>query len=300
MHLSVVIPVYNSATSINQVVGDCFAALSHLDFEIVLVDDGSTDNSEEVIFQLAQQHPNIKAISLAKNVGEFNAVMCGLRFATGKYVAIIDDDGQNPPAEILKLLARAESGYDVVYAQYAQKMHAGWRNAGSWVNNFAASVFIKKPVGLYLSSFKVMSKIFVDEIIEINDKGTYLDGLIFRLKPSCSVVNVEHVKSNIPSRYNVIKLTGTFLSMLDSGGRLWLYFLLSISTAFALLFISVASLVIEPNPARSHILFLFLIQFVIIGNFLFALIMLILPVYFLLKIMKREKILSKAKKSFNA
>lgn len=237
MHLSVVIPVYNSATSINQVVGDCFAALSHLDFEIVLVDDGSTDNSEAVIFQLAQQHPNIKAISLAKNVGEFNAVMCGLRFATGKYVAIIDDDGQNPPAEILKLLARAESGYDVVYAQYAQKMHAGWRNAGSWVNNFAASVFIKKPVGLYLSSFKVLRADLVQKVTTYTNANVYPDVLVLKHAQNIGTVAVEHKAAAVKSRYTFKKLVSVFASMLitrfGTMGHL-LFYLLIIVTVFPL------------------------------------------------------------------
>ncbi len=237
MHLSVVIPVYNSATSINQVVGDCFAALSHLDFEIVLVDDGSADNSEEVIFQMAQQHPNIKAISLAKNVGEFNAVMCGLRFAAGKYVAIIDDDGQNPPAEILKLLAKAESGYDVVYAQYAHKMHAGWRNAGSWVNNFAASVFIKKPDGLYLSSFKVLRADLVQKVTTYTNANVYPDVLVLKYAQSIGTVEVEHKAAEVKSRYTFKKLVSVFASMLITRfgtiGQL-LFYLLIIVTVFPL------------------------------------------------------------------
>jgi glycosyltransferase involved in cell wall biosynthesis len=235
MHLSVVIPVYNSATSINQVVGDCFAALSHLDFEIVLVDDGSIDNSEAVIFQLAQQHPNIKAISLAKNVGEFNAVMCGLRFATGNYVAIIDDDGQNPPAEILKLLARAESGYDVVYAQYAQKMHAGWRNTGSGFSNYVAWLITDKPKDLYLSSFKVLRADLVQKVTTYTNANVYPDVLVLKYAQSIGTVEVEHKAAEVKSRYTFKKLVSVFASMLITRfgtiGQL-LFYLLIIVTIF--------------------------------------------------------------------
>jgi undecaprenyl-phosphate 4-deoxy-4-formamido-L-arabinose transferase len=235
MHLSVVIPVYNSATSINQVVGDCFAALSHLDFEIVLVDDGSTDNSEAVIFQLAQQHPNIKAISLAKNVGEFNAVMCGLRFATGKYVAIIDDDGQNPPAEILKLLARAESGYDVVYAQYAHKMHAGWRNAGSGFSNYVAWLITNKSKDLYLSSFKVLRADLVQKVTTYTNANVYPDVLVLKYAKNTGTVAVEHKAAEVKSRYTFKKLVSVFASMLITRfgtiGQL-LFYLLIIVTIF--------------------------------------------------------------------
>ena len=235
MHLSVVIPVYNSATSINKVVSDCFAALSHLDFEIVLVDDGSSDNSEAVIFQLAEQHPNIKAISLAKNVGEFNAVMCGLRFATGKYVAIIDDDGQNPPAEILKLLARAESGYDLVYAQYAQKMHAGWRNTGSGFSNYVAGLITNKPKDLYLSSFKVLRADLVQKVITYTNANVYPDVLVLKYAQNIGAVAVEHKAAEVKSRYTFKKLVSVFASMLITRfgtiGQL-LFYLLIIVTIF--------------------------------------------------------------------
>jgi undecaprenyl-phosphate 4-deoxy-4-formamido-L-arabinose transferase len=235
MHLSVVIPVYNSAATIKTVVDDCFAALSHLDFEIVLVDDGSTDNSEEVIFQMAQQHPNVKAISLAKNVGEFNAVMCGLRFATGKYVAIIDDDRQNPPAEILKLLAKAESGYDVVYAQYAHKMHAGWRNAGSGFSNYVAWLITDKPRDLYLSSFKVLRADLVQKVTTYTNANVYPDVLVLKYAQNTGTVPVEHKAAEVKSRYTFKKLVSVFASMLITRfgtiGQL-LFYLLIIVTIF--------------------------------------------------------------------
>lgn len=237
MHLSVVIPVYNSTASITKVVDDCFAALSNLDFEIVLVDDGSIDGSDMAIFALANNFPNIKAISLAKNVGEFNAVMCGLRFATGNYVAIIDDDGQNPPAEILKLLARAESGYDVVYAQYAQKMHAGWRNAGSGFSNYVAWLITDKPKDLYLSSFKVIRKDLVQKITTYTNANVYPDVLVLKYAQNIGTFAVEHKAAEVKSRYTFKKLVSVFASMLitrfGTMGHL-LFYLLIIVTVFPL------------------------------------------------------------------
>jgi glycosyltransferase involved in cell wall biosynthesis len=212
MKLSVVIPVYNGAATLPKVVADCYVALAHLDFELVLVNDGSKDNSEELIFNLAKEHPNIKAISLTKNFGEFNAVMCGLNFAVGDYVAIIDDDGQNPPAEILKLLAEAEKGFKVVYARYEEKKHSWWRNAGSWLNNLLATVFIGKPWGLYLSSFKVMRKALVAEVVKYEYGKPYIDSIIFRETNKVSTVSVNHVTAG-ESRYSVAKLLQVFYSM---------------------------------------------------------------------------------------
>lgn len=298
-YLSVVIPVYNSAAAIKTVVGDCFAALSHLDFELVLVNDGSADNSEEALFELANQHTNIKAISLAKNVGEFNAVMCGLNYATGEYVAIIDDDGQNPPSEILKLLAKAEKGYDVVYAKYEQKMHSWWRNFGSWFNNFFALIFIGKPWRLYLSSFKVMSIALVEEIVAWQNRGTYIDGLIFRRRTKYAVVEVSHRESAQPSRYNLLKLMGVFLSMIDSGAHTFYYFFILIIVAFwslAYAFLNAFDNELEPAQHKA-------IDFaynIFLCSASTAAFLLVVMLYFSVLIIWRGRVFDKAKKSFNA
>ncbi|UPT67754.1 MAG: glycosyltransferase family 2 protein [Sphingobacteriales bacterium JAD_PAG50586_3] len=299
-HLSVVIPVYNSAATIKTVVGDCFAALGHIDFELVLVNDGSVDNSEEVIFNLAETHPNIKAISLAKNVGEFNAVMCGLNYATADYVAIIDDDGQNPPSEILKLLAEAEKGYDVVYARYSEKMHSRDRNLGSWLSNLLAVAFIGKPFKLYLSSFKVLSRKFLDEVLEIQTGGTYLDGLIFQLSPKYSFVVVEHKPSLIPSRYDYSRLTGTTLSMMDSGKNKYAMMLLLVVMVPVFWFFAMVSIMSDQPVGNANFgIFTGFICLLFLCILLF-LVLLVSAFVFKLKIRAVQKEFKQAKKSFNA
>jgi undecaprenyl-phosphate 4-deoxy-4-formamido-L-arabinose transferase len=300
MKLSVVIPVYNSATTINTVVDDCFTALSHLDFELVLVNDGSSDNSEEVLFDLAKQHSNIKAISLTKNVGEFNAVMCGLNHATGDYVAIIDDDGQNPPAEIVKLLAEAEKGYDVVYARYSEKMHSKDRNLVSWMSNLLAVFFIGKPFRLYLSSFKVFSRKFLDEVLEIQTRGTYLDGLIFQLSPKYSFVVVEHKPSLIPSRYDYSRLTGTTLSMMDSGKHKYAMMLLLAVLVPVFWFFAMASIMSDQPVGNANFgIFTGFICLMFLCVVLF-LVLLVSAIVFKLKTRQLQKEFKAAKKSFHA
>ena len=153
MRLSVVIPVYNSESTIAKLVYTLLKVLDSYDCEIVLVNDASRDNSEAVCETLAERHYQVKFISLRKNRGEHNAVMCGLNYCTGDYVAIIDDDLQNPPSEIIILLNKAISGdYDVVYARYQVKQHSFFRNAGSWLSNCCATYLLDKEKSLYLSS----------------------------------------------------------------------------------------------------------------------------------------------------
>src|SRR5580693_3820799 len=138
--LSIVIPVYNGAESI----GELIAALEALEIpgglEIVLVVDGSPDNSLDICRELvARARVPITLIDHARNFGEHNAVMTGLRHARGAHVINMDDDLQNPPEEVARLLAYAqETGADVIYTYYDEKRHAAWRNLGSEFTNWVA------------------------------------------------------------------------------------------------------------------------------------------------------------------
>lgn len=215
MKLSVVVPVFNAERTIETLVLDIERALSGQDFEIVLVNDGSRDASESICARLAgTRRGRMKFISLRRNFGEHNAVMCGLHYAAGDYVAIVDDDLQNPPAEISKLLAEAEKGYDVVYARYASKRHHWFRNLGSRFNNWVASHLIGKPRDLYLSSFKIIRREVVSEIIKYAGPFPYIDGLILRATDNFSTVDVTHQNRETgKSNYTLSKLVGLYLSM---------------------------------------------------------------------------------------
>jgi len=214
MKLSIVIPVYNGAKTIHKLVVEVRKTLSAYHPEIILVNDGSIDNSEQVCENIATTFPDVIAISLRKNFGEHNAVMCGLNHVTGDYVAIIDDDFQNPPSEIIKLLDEARKGYDVVYSKYKSKKHNIFRNIGSRFNDSMATILLEKPRGLYLSSFKIISKSLIDEIIGYHGPFPYIDGLIFRSTGNISSVYVEHSKRNEGrSNYTFKKLVSLYLNM---------------------------------------------------------------------------------------
>jgi glycosyltransferase involved in cell wall biosynthesis len=121
--------------------------------EIVLVNDGSPDNSGEVCRDLVRTASvPLVYIEHARNYGEHNAVMTGLRHARGAYDITMDDDLQNPPEEVIRLYDHARlGGWDVVYARYAAKQHEAWRNLGSRFANAVADRLLDKPRGLYLS-----------------------------------------------------------------------------------------------------------------------------------------------------
>lgn len=216
MTLSVVIPVYNSQDTLEPLVlrlNDCLQAV---DFEVVLVNDGSRDRSEEVVYRLANRYANVQGLSLRRNFGEFSAVLCGLTYATGEYVVIIDDDFQNPPEAILTLLKTAQSGnFDVVYSRYATKKHAWFRNVGSQVLNYLSTYLLGKPKSLYLSSFKLINRPVVNEIVTYMGPLPYIDALIFRVTHNVTSVEVpHHPRQSGASNYTAGKLILLFLNVL--------------------------------------------------------------------------------------
>ncbi|HEX2679136.1 MAG TPA: glycosyltransferase family 2 protein, partial [Polyangiales bacterium] len=191
--ISIVVPVYCGAASVPELVEKLSETLrARYELEIVLVDDGSPDNSAEVCRSLAAKYPWVRVVLLAKNFSEHNAVMAGLRFATGSCVVIMDDDLQNPPGEVTKLVDELEKGHDVVYARYDEKKHSTFRNLGSAFNDRVANVMLNKPPELYLCSFKVLSRFVVNELIKFDGPFPYIDGLILRTTRHIGVVTVVH------------------------------------------------------------------------------------------------------------
>jgi undecaprenyl-phosphate 4-deoxy-4-formamido-L-arabinose transferase len=215
--LSIVVPVYNGAAT----VGELVAALRALDIEggveIVLAVDGSPDNSLEVCKQLAAEPgAPVTVLSLSRNFGEHNAVMAGLSRARGAFAITMDDDLQNPPSEVKRLYEYArDGGYDVVYTYYEEKQHAAWRNIGSRFTNWCADHLIDKPKGLYLSSFRCISS-FVRQHITAGYEGPYpyVDGLIFQVTQNIGRLEVAHLpRIEGRSNYTISRLFRLWLSM---------------------------------------------------------------------------------------
>jgi glycosyltransferase involved in cell wall biosynthesis len=214
--LSVVIPVYNGASSIAELVGALEEILIEGGHEIVLVNDGSPDNSLEVCAALIDKaRVPITLVSLARNYGEHNAVMAGLRYASGAHVITMDDDLQNPPEEVRRLLEFAQrSGREVIYTYYDDKHHAPWRNIGSRFTNWVADFVLEKPAGFYLCSFRCMSAFVVHEITRYDGPFPYIDGLILQVTQDIDRLLVRHLPRAVGrSNYTLRRLLRLWMSM---------------------------------------------------------------------------------------
>jgi undecaprenyl-phosphate 4-deoxy-4-formamido-L-arabinose transferase len=214
--LSFVIPVFNGGRTIEGVVRSIHDLFRGLQFEVVLVNDGSGDDSEIVCRSLQETLPQtVTFVHLARNFGEHNAVLAGLHYTTGEYVVILDDDGQNPPEEVRKLYDTIrETGRDVVYGRYREKKHGTGRNLGSRLNDRVANVMLKKPKDLYLSSFKIMNRFVVDEISRYSGSFPYIDGLVLRATRNLGQIEVEHrERRQARSGYTLRKLFLLWLNM---------------------------------------------------------------------------------------
>ena len=208
--VSFVIPCYRSAQTIGKVVDEIDATMKNLstyDYEIVLVNDSSPDDTYQVICELCEQRGDICGINLARNFGQHAALMAGFRYAHGDITVCLDDDGQTPAAEVGKLLDKIEEGYDVVYAKYAQKQHSGFRNFGSKVNELMARLMLGKPKKLYLSSYFAARRFVVDEMLRYTNPYPYVIGLVLRTTKNIANVEVTHREREVgTSGYTIGKL----------------------------------------------------------------------------------------------
>ena len=213
--LSFIIPLYNSASTIKALVRDIEALEIPGGHEIVLVNDGSTDETATVCGELVHtaKVPLIY-VEHARNFGEHNAVLTGWRHARGHHLVNLDDDGQNPPAEAIRLWMHAvKSNLDVVFGHYVVKRHSYWRNVGSRFTSWMTDWALDKPKEFYLSSFRCVTSFVARKASNYTGPYPYIDGLLLQTTQRIGSIEVHHLSRQVGrSGYTVRRLARLWLS----------------------------------------------------------------------------------------
>ena len=213
MKISFVIPCYYSEKTLREVVENVIQEFEKDEIELVLVNDGSKDNTMGVINELCNEYSFIKGVNLSKNFGQDGARMAGYKYCTGDYIVSLDDDGQNPPKEAHKLIAKLNEGYEVVFGKYIVKKHSKFKNFGSKVNDKMANIIIGKPKDIRLCSYFAMTKFVAKEIIKYEGAFPYVWGLILRTTDNICNEIIEHREREVgESTYTFSKLLGLWLN----------------------------------------------------------------------------------------
>jgi dolichol-phosphate mannosyltransferase/undecaprenyl-phosphate 4-deoxy-4-formamido-L-arabinose transferase len=208
-----VIPVYNSEKTLEELVrriGNVFENLNR-SYEIVLTEDGSKDSSWKVIEYLNEKGFPIKAFRFMKNHGQHYALKCGLDHCCGKYAITMDDDMQNPPEEIPKLIKEIESNpeIDVVIGKYATKKHSLFRNAGTKLHKHIRNAIFKEEKGLSLTSFRIINRPVLDEIKKNHHARPRIGLILLTTTNRITNIPVKHKQREVgKSGYTLAKMIG--------------------------------------------------------------------------------------------
>ena len=192
IELSIVIPVYNSEECLHELNRQIEESLYGFEYEIIFINDRSKDNSWNKIIEICEKNKKAFGISLRKNSGQDNALMAGLRLAKGEYIAIMDDDLQHSPHDILKLYNECKKGYDLCYGFFQGKKQSLWKNFGSWVNGKLSEKLWSKPKEIYLSPFKVFRGEIAKEITQYTGPYPYLDAILLTITNNITQIPIEH------------------------------------------------------------------------------------------------------------
>ena len=182
MKLSVVIPVYNSEKILNTLISSIKRNIKIRKnlFEIILINDFSSDNSWKIITNLKRNNNFIKAINLRKNYGQHYAIFLGLKFAKGRFIVCMDDDMQHDPRYINKIVKTLENRNEVCYVKYLKQEHKITKIFISKLNNIVSSYLMSKSIKIYTSSFKGFTKNIKNKIIQNKSHFVFLDYWIFK------------------------------------------------------------------------------------------------------------------------
>ena len=255
---SIVILVYNSEATLPRLVTCLREVLDRLDatYEIVLVDDGSRDQSWSVLEQLKAAHgAHLRIARLLVNSGQHNATLCGLNLSHGEIVVTMDDDLQNPPEEIPKLVDAIQRGFDLAIGAYDSKKHSVFRNWGGQIVDMALRRIFKLPTGFQLTSFRAARRPVIDGACHMGGVFPYITAMLFANASSYTNVPVRHEprghgRSNYNLRRSLKLVANLFFSY--SSYPVWLMVVLMVGAFLVSLAFGFLTLIPHPRPEPGY------------------------------------------------
>lgn len=215
LNISIIIPCYNSEKSLTDLVSQLKNELKDFTIEIILINDASLDNTWSVIQKLQKKHKEVRGINLMKNFGQHSAIICGLNYTSGDYVITMDDDLQNPPEEILRMLEvlKQEEEIDAVIGIPKEPKKSFIKKIGSNLLNNLSSRILNKPKNLKMASFRAMRKTLVDEIKTNQTTNPAFGSLLLNYTRNIKNIEVKHDERKYGSSgYSLRKSIKLFLN----------------------------------------------------------------------------------------
>ena len=191
---SVVVPVYNSQDSLRELYERLDATFTAMErsFEVIFVNDGSTDDSLAVLTELHRDSGDIRVIDLHKNHGQQSALMSGFQYCTGDVVVTMDDDLQHSPEDIPVMYERLLEGYDSIFGSFEAKQHRIDANVGSALIRSVNHRLFDPPPGLRMSAFRLIKSEVIDVIKHVRTTFPYVTGMILSTTNRIGNVTVQH------------------------------------------------------------------------------------------------------------
>lgn len=224
--LSIVVPIFKSSNMVDELhqrIVDVVTKITD-DWELILVDDASSDGTFDKMKLIKNKDPHVKIIGFSKNMGQHHALLCGIQHSNGDYVFTLDDDLQNPPEEIPRFIEKIDQGFDLVMGKVlGKKKHSFLRNLSSYLVQKMMDFIIKKPKDVNFTTFRAMTGKIAKEISKFQGVHIYLPALLLRATPHdkiCNILVTHHERKFGESTYTIRKLLKLFSYMVFNHSKL--------------------------------------------------------------------------------
>lgn len=275
---SVIIPVYNEEKNLEELYGRLTSVMECFDatFEIIFIDDGSSDSSLSILKRIHQKDSRVNIIKLIRNFGQHPAMMAGFRNASGKFIVTMDADLQHPPEELPKFIDKMSHGYDIVCGRRTQRSDSFFRKMASKITNKLISRLIGIPVTDIGCNLRMYRRNIIDHIKLFKEKSYYLNVLTGWVGNKITEVEINtEDRRHEASKYNIFGLIKLFFDIITGFSTIPLRIISFTGIIMSLLgFISGITLIVVRYATRNYISdlsVLIAILLILVGTQLFGL-----------------------------